>query len=701
MHQYFHSIVTRFIALAFSFFFLQNCSLKKQVSLPEVSSVSGDNTNGIVASDRFVAAKDVLTRNCIGCHFPGSPTGSLSYNTEIDYINAGLVSAGNLTGSKLIYRLRNYTQPIEGRTMPPGGPLTADDYTKLESWVSNIPATAVPTNFFACDQNESPQSLDAKRLSKTELLNTLRLILNRAIGDAEAIQILITNRSFFLDRIPTDSKTPYSKGDDNFSALHARSYFDLAYELSELLVDPSRYSRFVTTYVNYNRGTCVLSNVNTLSASCQTAFIQNLLLRLWGRPVESNNTNLNNELAAFQQEFTLAANSTAGVSNVIFRAFVSPEFLHHLYNDVTVQSGSTHQLSSYAIARRLSYQFMRSGLDEGLLTIAQSQNLNTTTGFQAAMDYVSARNQPMIQEFTDEWLKLSAMPIQTNATHPKFVSISSGVNVNDTLRLDMQNEIIELVQYTTRQSRPVKEILTTNISFARNPDLLRIYGQNLAAPTNVTETNAVRFPASERSGILTRAGYLFGGSHTERLVMRGVHIQEQILCRTVTGSAPPNATTTPLPTSTNLTTREKYHQMTSGSSCIGCHSQINPIGFAFSQYNTLGAFQDTEPIYDSNNNFIQRLRTDPIVNLQVSMGLNLTSNNAVDYSEIVANSRDFKRCISQHYYSYSNSLKSKTSLQNSCSMQNMFQIIDNNGSLNDFFKAPATQSNFKLRQLIR
>lgn len=650
---------------------------------------------------RFAAARDVITRNCAGCHFPGSTSGALSFNTEIEYINAGLVSPGSLSGSKLIYRLRNYPQPLEGRTMPPGGPLSASDYSALESWVMNIPASVVPSNFFACSTTEAPATLDAKRLSKTEVLNTLRLMLSRALGETETSQILTSNASFFTNRIPNDSKAPYSKGDDNFSALHARSYFDLASELSDLLIQSTRYSRFVSTYVNYNRGSCVLSDVNNLSTSCRDAFIQNFLLRLWGRPAESNDANLNNEMASFQQEFALSPNSVAGVGNVIFKALVSPQFLFHVYNDVTLQSNNINQLSSYAIARRLSYQYMRSGLDEGLLSIAQTQNLNSEVGFQSALNYVSLRNQPMVEEFTDEWLKLSSMPIQTNATHPKFVTISQGITVNDSLRQAMQREIIDLVAYLNNQSRPVREILTSNVSFARHPDLMRIYGQTTAAPATVTEQTAVRFPASQRGGILTRAGYLFGGSHTERPIIRGVHIQEQFLCRTVSGSVPPNATQTSLPTSENLTTREKYQQITSGSSCIGCHSQINPIGFAFSQYNTLGAFQTSEPVFNANNVFVQYLPTNSVVNLQVAMGLDVVSNNAIEYSQIVADSRDFKRCFSQHYYSYSNGLRSRTTQQNSCSMQRMYQTIDNNGTLNEFFRAPAEQANFKLRTLVR
>lgn len=688
--------------MAFTTVTFQNCAPQFELN-PELAleGEAQESSPQPVQTSRFAIAREVLARNCTGCHFPGSTSGSLAFATELEYINAGLVTPGNIDGSKLIYRLRNYPQEIQGRNMPPGGPLTPSDYQALESWVMGISPEAVPENFFTCTPNEAPENLDAKRLSKAEVSNTLRLMLSRALGDSEASQILFSNRSFFLDRVPEDTRAPYSKGDINFSALHARSFFDVANELTDLLIQPTRYSRVVTTYVNYNRGSCVLGDVNNLSASCRDAFIQNFLLRLWGRPVESNNNNLNNELAAFQQEYALGTNSVQSIGNVIFRALVSPQFLYHVFNDVTVQSNNMTQLSSFAIARRLSYQFMRSGLDEGLIALVQSQNLNTDAGFQAALNYVSSRNQPMVQEFTNEWLKLYLMPIQTNATHPKFVSVSQGITVNDTLRQAMQQEVIDLVSYINSQSRPVTEILTSNVSFARNPDLMRIYGQTTAAPSSVTEQNAVRFPASQRSGILTRAGYLFGGSHTERPIMRGVHIQEQFLCRTVNGTAPANATTTQLPTNTSLTTREKYHQITSTSSCVGCHSQINPIGFAFSQFNTLGAFQDSEPVFNANNEFIQFLRIDASVNLQVAMGLNVTSNSAVEYSRIVADTRDFKRCMSQHYHSYAQGLRSRTSDQNSCSMHSMYQTIERNGSLNDFFRAPAQQPNYRFRNLVR
>ena len=640
---------------------------------------------------RFEAAKKVIQSNCTACHYAGAAGGQLLFDSEAEYVSAKLITPGSISTSKLITRLRNYTAPIEGRTMPPTGPIADSDFAALTAWVSSMEITN--TEMFLCAADEPASSLDARRLSKTELLNSLRRILARPFGAAEAEQILTGNASTFMNRIPNDSRLPFSRSDRAVESGHADAFFDLAEELATNMTNTNRYSRLVTTYVNYAPGSCTSLNTSTLSAACRDAFITNFLLRLWGRPLESGS----GELAAYQAEFASGVSSVQAVNNFVFRALLSPQFLHHVYTDVTPTNNSPAVLSSFAVARRLSYHFQLAGLDEELIRMASTTDLSTDANFALALNRLSQSAGPMLEDFADDWLKLYRVGFINAPTTPKWSRVAADITLDTDLKAAMRQELIDFVGYLYREGRPVQDLLTSNVSVARHPDLMKIYGQATAAPATFGESSAVRLPATERAGITTRAGYLINSGDSERPVMRGLHVMSDFLCAEVKGRIPAEAAMAVIPTGL-LTTREKYDQLTSSSSCTGCHSQINPVGNAFAQYNAFGGYQPSEPIF-VDGTYRQDLPTNSRVNLQASLQENISVEGGAEFSQWIAQSSHFRACFSRQYQAYSQRLSALPTSNNSCDMRRMSEIIRNNGSLSDFMRAPAADPRFRRRTL--
>ena len=70
----------------------------------------------------------ILQANCISCH-----TGWSSYTSSQDYIDNGLITAGDSTSSSIITSLKN-----EGGTMPQNSTLSSSDYYILKDWVDNL-----------------------------------------------------------------------------------------------------------------------------------------------------------------------------------------------------------------------------------------------------------------------------------------------------------------------------------------------------------------------------------------------------------------------------------------------------------------------------------------------------------------------------------------------------------------------------------
>lgn len=652
---------------------------------------------------RFSRALRVLQSNCWSCHDAGGTAAfaPLSFTTEDRFIEAGMVSPGSLASSKLIYRLRNY--PLENglRNMPlaPAQALSESDYAVLTDWVLNIPV-APRANAFRCDPGEPPALRDAQRLSRAEYASALRSLLLRALGPADTAAALA--RLDLEARLPAPIPGAYSTSDASFSVIHATQYFEIADQLSSLLVSDANYPRFVDTYVSYAPGSCVLGSPETLSAACQEALIRNFLLRAWGRPPEGDEANGNDELAAFQQEFQLAGTSRGGVEALIMKALLAPEFLFHLEISLGAPVGDAYPLSSHAIARRLAFLFTQSPPDEALLALAQASDLSLDAPFAEAVRYVSGRSDPALSEFTREWLHLAQLPAFTEQDHPKAQRISQGLVLDEALRSAMRDEVVELMTYTAKAGRPAEELLTSRISFARNPSLVRIYGLSSPAPAVVTEANAVRFPAGERSGLLTRAALLMSGGHTENPILRGSHLRKYLLCLPMPQpmNLPPDALAPPVPDA-QRTTRQRYHDKTSGQPCAGCHSLINPLGFAFSNYNALGAYQPLEPIYDQAPSYVGELPTDSSASLAMAINLDRQVRDGNELSQVLSMTDAFRSCLTRNFYAYASRLPELPSSTDSCAMNRMFEALSAQAPLQEFFTSAARDPRFRARTLRR
>lgn len=699
--------VLTLISLTNSVLFFTNCTLSSQKDALVLVPYNPPSTSELVGNlSRFDAMKQVLQAKCMSCH-TGSTTSAPNFNlaTEEEFINRGLVVAGSLAESKLVFRLRNYTVDNGVRNMPPTGALTGTEYTLITNWVSMLTRIVPPTvngNEFVCNPNELPDSLNARRLSKNEYFNSLRSLFSRALGTTET-DALLTQHNVFA-RVPEDVSITFATGDKNFSAVHAYEFFAIANSLSAGLIEGTRLSQFVSTFINYNRGTCAYTDAANLNLDCRATLARNFLLRAWGRPAETTNTNMNNELASFMQEFQLATSTAAGIEAIIFKALLSPQFLYHLQISVeTTADPQVHRLTSYAIARRIAFIFNQTLPDETLLNLAATRNLADETSFIEAVNYATQNLDSSLSQFTREWLHIKQLPAYRDQTHPKFQLITQGLTANENLKSVMIREVTDLVNYIAKNNRPVSELFTSNVSLARDPNLMQLYGQNTPAPVTVTEQNAVRFPAGERSGLLTRAAMLFSGSHSENPILRGIHIRKYLMCLQMSDPPPglPADSFTPPALDANLTTRQRYHNKTSGTSCVGCHSQINPVGFAFSKYNAFGAFQNTEPIFDVNNQLVNNLSTDARVNLQLALAINLDTTDAMDFSEYVSRSKEFKKCITEKFYTYANGLSEKPASNISCSMNRMYQGLDAGSTLQDFFKSTVLDSRFRFRKIDR
>jgi hypothetical protein len=167
-------------------------------------------------------------------------------------------------------------------------------------------------------------------------------------------------------------------------------------------------------------------------------------------------------------------------------------------------------------------------------------------------------------------------------------------NYSDDLRDAMERELPAFMQYVLYQGdHTLRTLLTSQVAFVSGP-LGSVYGLS-NAPTGTTPTMVTLPDGQGRSGLLTQAGFLAVQGHPDQTspVLRGKFVRAMLLCDPV--PAPPPTVNTSLPTAADgATARERFSAHASETTCKGCHSLMDPIGFAFETFDALGQYRTTE-----------------------------------------------------------------------------------------------------------
>ena len=278
-----------------------------------------------------------------------------------------------------------------------------------------------------------------------------------------------------------------------------------------------------------------------------------------------------------------------GIEVIVRAALQSPHFIYKL--EAVTAADSTNQLvplNQFELATRLSYLIWASGPDDALLAAAERGEL-------ASKDQIAARARTMLQDpqarvaiadFYGQWIGTSRLAITTKSStlFPRYTAA---------VRDAMMQELPAFMGYLLWSSdHKFSTLLTSQVGFV-NDALAPIYG--------LTATGAVlsmvTLPASQgRSGILTQAGLLSALAHPDQTspVLRGKFIRSKLLCQTPP-PPPDTANITPPTVSDGATARERFSaHMVSGSSCNSCHQLMDPIGFAFENFDAVGQFRTQE-----------------------------------------------------------------------------------------------------------
>jgi mono/diheme cytochrome c family protein len=282
---------------------------------------------------------------------------------------------------------------------------------------------------------------------------------------------------------------------------------------------------------------------------------------------------------------------------------VSPKFLFRLELDDRPETPRPHPLDEYQLASRLSYFLWSSMPDDELFALAGKKQLTANLDAQVRRMLKDPKAAALVENFALQWLQLRRL---------KTVSPDARLfpSFNEELRAAMLKETELFFAEIVREDRSVLDLIDGNFTYLNNvlswhygitdSKGTRWGGQRKPGSRRFLTREFVRVELPEgddRRGVLSHASVLTVTSNPTRTspVKRGKWVLEQIL-----GAPPPP----PPPDVPELvegdkavlsgSLRQRMEQHRKNPSCANCHAKMDPIGFAFENYDAVGKYRATD-----------------------------------------------------------------------------------------------------------
>jgi hypothetical protein len=306
------------------------------------------------------------------------------------------------------------------------------------------------------------------------------------------------------------------------------------------------------------------------------------------------------------------------------------------------------------VASRLSYHLWETMPDQELLDAAATGKLGSSDGFVKQVDRMLAdpRTTAVFGRFFHEWLRLDSLDdLTANKADPRFKALAGKDLPDATLRTSMIQEIDDMIgHFVFRTDGTTKDLLTSDLAFARTTNLAAIYG----VPAWDGKGAPASFAAGQRPGLLTRAAFHAFSSPQTRPVLKGVFVRDAILCDALP-PPPPNVMATEPDISPTDTTRQVLEKVTEmeGSICVSCHGvAINPIGYATENIDSLGRLRTQQVLLDRNGKEIARAPVDTHGVPQIQYGDMRPVDGPKQLMDRIVESGKAEACLARQLFRY-------------------------------------------------
>lgn len=302
-----------------------------------------------------------------------------------------------------------------------------------------------------------------------------------------------------------------------------------------------------------------------------------------------------------------ATTFTAAMKTVASAALASPRFFY-IYN-ASGEDGAPDD-APFALASRLSFFLWCSIPDDELLTLAASGALAKPEVFEKTIDRMM--NDKRVLRFCDsfaaQWLQLTK--IRSAAPDPKAHKSYYQGNKLMPVGSHMVLEPLLLFESVYVENRPIADLLAPDTSY-RSVLLDAWYAEDflkgqprakLLGGKKFLKVDDVKFsrtPIEDKryGGILNNAAVMTmtSGSQETHPITRGAWVLEAIF----NDPPPPPPANVPLLDENidlqdlkKMTLRDRFSVHREDENCAGCHSRLDPLGFALEHFDVTGRWRD-------------------------------------------------------------------------------------------------------------
>jgi hypothetical protein len=316
---------------------------------------------------------------------------------------------------------------------------------------------------------------------------------------------------------------------------------------------------------------------------CARRILSTLARQAYRKP--ATDADLEDLLSAFQSGRN-GGNFDSGIRMAVQLILANPQFVFRFERTPErTAPGSNHRISDVELASRLSYFLWSSAPDDQLLNLACQGKLSDPAVLEQQVRRMIAdrRSHALASSFAGQWLYLRNLD---DAQPDLFLY----PNFNRNLLQSMRRETEMFFESILREDHDVTEMLTADYTFV-DELLAKHYG---IPDVEGSRFRRVTLADENRRGLLGQGSILTVTSFANRTspVVRGKWVLDTLL-----GAPPPKPPADVPPLKENvagakaLPVRHRLEEHRSNPACAGCHTMMDPIGFALENFDALGAWR--------------------------------------------------------------------------------------------------------------
>ncbi|MFN7921145.1 MAG: DUF1592 domain-containing protein [Bryobacteraceae bacterium] len=516
-------------------------------------------TVATAADFTFERTQGFLSTYCKNCH--GTKPGTGGFLLDRVSAEASLETEPRKWTS-LANRVRNGDMPPKGSPAP-----TIDEREGITRWVEETLRAK------ACASGPVPGPAVSRRLNRDEYAATIRDLLDIHLD--------------LGSRLPADGAG--GEGFDNaaetlfLSPLHAEKYMETAKFIADFAAKEFKSHAKIFT---------AKPGPGVTPRDAARKILTQFLPRAFRRPV------VDADIAPYLSLYDAAQKEgqqfEPSVLYAIRGVLVSPNFLFRIEppNNTT----APRKLEQFALASRLSYFLWGSMPDELLFDVAATGKLDDPEVLKQLVRRMlrNDRSLGLAQRFVEQWLHTRELATD-KAPDAKLFPIYAQ---DEELRSDIRFQPILFFQEVFMRNQSLLDFIDSKHTIGTS-NLNKHYGVKMPIRQAATkQPQWVELPeGTRRGGLLGMSAVLAVSSYPYRTspVLRGAWVLDTILG---TPPLPPPPNVPPLEEqaagAAPKSMRERLSQHRTNAVCNGCHSRIDPIGFALENYDAIGLWRDQE-----------------------------------------------------------------------------------------------------------